>query len=501
MLSLSRKFAVCAVVAALLLALVPAVTDARAAGGGVIAYGESVTGQITAKVYYQLYQFDGVRGDRVTITMTGDGSLDPYLGLIDGASEEVLVEDDDSAGNSNALIEYSLPANGSYIIVATRYGLDTGTSVGSFTLELQGGKGPGSTTTNISNQQSVSEPQMLDTGIYLMGTIAIGDQVSGEITGEMFAQLYEMQVEAGTELIVGMFADGSNLDPYLIVLNENGDVLAEDDDSGAEIEGAGRYDSALSITFPDAGYYYIAATRAGVAQGQSLGAYALMVVAPDASQQQQQQDVPAGVMYMDEITLGSTVTGAIDNTTFVLVYPFSGSVNQQVTITAAGADGLDAYLGIMDADGNILAEDDDSGGGAQGLDAQISIKLPETGDYAIIVTRSGIDAGTTVGSFTLTVSDGAPVAPAGNTGIGGFGGLPGRALESEQGTFYLRGFGKSSDPAKATPLQQFINPPSEDALPGRSMQAGTESFYLTGFGKSDDPAKATPLQAYMNSHQ
>ncbi len=507
MLSLSRKFVVLAIVAALMLALVPAAANVKAAGSGVIAYGDTVTGQITAKTYYQLYQFDGARGDRVTITMTGDGSLDPYLGLIDGASEEVLVEDDDSAGNSNALIEFSLPADGSYIIVATRYGLDTGTSTGSFTLELQGGKGPGSTTTNVSNQQTTGQPEMLDQGIYLMGTIAMGDQVSGEITNDMFAQLYEIQVEAGTELIVGMFADGSNLDPYLIVMNANGDVLAEDDDSGAGIEGAGRYDAVIDITLPDAGTYYVAATRAGVGQGQSSGAYALLVVAPDQSQQtdqqnqqQGQQEENNGIVYVGEMNMGDSVTGTIDNTNYVMLYSFAGNANEQVTITAVGAGSLDTYLGIMDADGNILAEDDDSAGGAQGLDAQISIKLPETGEYTIIVTRSGIDQGTTSGDFTLTLSSGAPVAPQGNEGLGGFGGLPGRAIAGDQSTFYLRGFGKTDDPAKATPLQQFMNPPQEDPLPGRSMQAGTESFYLSGFGKTDDPAKATPLQAYLNSH-
>ena len=56
---------------------------------------------------------------------------------------------------------------------------------------------------------------------------------------------------------------------------------------------------------------------------------------------------------------------------------------------------------LLDADGAVLAEDDDSGGGANGLDSQITFKATKSGTYRLVVTSYG---GSEVGDFTLTVS-------------------------------------------------------------------------------------------------
>ena len=116
-------------IVAMALALTPVLPRAHAQGG-TIAYGDTVSGSITSKNYFEVWQFSGTQGDRVRLVMTGDGALDPYLGLIELSSEEVIAEDDDSAGNSNAMIDISLPSTGDFAIIATRYDLDTGTSQG-----------------------------------------------------------------------------------------------------------------------------------------------------------------------------------------------------------------------------------------------------------------------------------------------------------------------------------------------------------------------------------
>ncbi len=89
-----------AVIATLILALAPSMPDKAQAAGGVLAYGDVVNGQISNANYYEMWQFEGSKGDHIGITMEGDGQLDPYVGLIEGASEQVLAEDDDSGGNS-----------------------------------------------------------------------------------------------------------------------------------------------------------------------------------------------------------------------------------------------------------------------------------------------------------------------------------------------------------------------------------------------------------------
>jgi hypothetical protein len=488
------RWAAFIVIVTMLVALTSVLSRAEAAQG-TIAYGQTVSGKLNNQSYFDLWQFQGNRGDRVTILMQGDGNLDPYVGLIDGATQEVLAEDDDSAGNGNPAIETTLSAAGTYVIVATRYGFDTGTTQGQYTLSLSGGTGP----QNVSNTTTTTGPQMISEGVYYMGDMVMETPVQGTIDSNSYAQVYTLQADQGTDLLVAMFADSSALDSYVIFANSDGDVLAEDDNSGSQVGGSTE-DAFLRLTIPQTGAYLVIATRAGVDQGMSSGAYQLVAGVPQQQQtpQQQTNQLPEGVELMDAVTAGGTATGQITNASFAHLYPFDGNAGDQITITMTGSGGLDAYLGIIDPKQEVIAEDDDSGGGTN---AQISIRLPESGTYFIIATRNGIDQGTSVGSYTLTVTSGLPPAPEGVTGVGGFGGLPGRAFKLEDQTFYLRGFGRSDNPEKATPLQQFFRENQKpEALPGRSFHiGGSDTFYLRGSGKSTDPAKASPLEQYLAS--
>ncbi len=468
----STRIVTCALIAVLLAALTPALSTVEAQGG-VIAYGDTVTGSITNANYFEAWQFTGTQGDRVRILMEGDGNLDAYLGLIEASSEEVVAEDDDSAGNSNALIEMSLPSSGQYLIVATRYDLDQGTSQGQYTLTLTAGG-----VTPVSNPVASTEPVELSAGVYYMGEMAFDTQVAGSISDSSYAQLYSLDVQAGTEVVVGMFAAGGNLDPYLMFMTEDGDVLAEDDDSGAQVEGASKTDALLSLTVADAGTYYVAATRAGVDTGKTTGDYMVMAVTTSPQQQEEpvSNDLPAGVEMMGTIEVGGSAQGEITNDSYLHIYALEGQADEQVTLTMTGSGQLDAYLGLMDPNQDVIAEDDDSAGG---LNAQISIRLPESGTYLVLVTRAGLDSGTTTGAYSLEIASGAPQPPEGQTGLGGFGGLPGRALQSGGETLYLRGFGASENPAKASAIGQFIN---QSSLPGRGTLQSQLGSLITGAG-------------------
>lgn len=493
--SISRVV-VLTVVAALVAALFP--VSAAFAADGTIAYGQAVSGQLSNMTYFELWQFSGTRGDRVQILMQGDGVLDPYLGLIDGATEEVIVEDDDSGGNGDAYIETTLSATGAYYIVATRYGFDTGTTQGSYQLALAGGSGP----QDVATTNTTGGPQELSPGVFMMGELLLGTPVAEAIHATSYAHVYSVNVTQPTELLVAMFADASTLDSYIIFADADGNVLAEDDDSGGQVGGAST-DSFLQLTVNDAGSYLVVASRAGLDQGTSAGNYVLVAGVPEATetpeqpQPTQDQELPAGVEGMAAIAVGGQASGAINSNSFVHLYPLQGTAGEQITITMTGASGLDAYLGLIDPNDEVIAEDDDSGGGTN---AQISIKLPESGTYLIVATRNGVDAGTSAGNYTLSVTGGLPPAPEGvTTTTGGFGGLPGRSFDVGEDTFFLRGYGRSSNPDKNTPLESFFESvqPAEE-LPGRSFDVGgTESFYLSGFGRSDNPDKASPLQSYL----
>lgn len=84
------------------------------------------------------YSFEGNAGDVVTIEMeTLEGDLDAYLVLLNRPSRELIAEADDADFSTNAVIdEVILPADGEYLILATRYqGLD-GDTEGEFRLRL-----------------------------------------------------------------------------------------------------------------------------------------------------------------------------------------------------------------------------------------------------------------------------------------------------------------------------------------------------------------------------
>jgi hypothetical protein len=98
--------------------------------------------------------------------------------------------------------------------------------------------------------------------------------------------------------------------------------------------------------------------------------------------------MPPGMAYIGEIAFGTPASANITADSFVHLYDFYGEAGQMVTITMTGAGGLDAYLGLLDPNDEVIAEDDDSAGN---LNAQIAIRLPESGWYLIVATRAGID--------------------------------------------------------------------------------------------------------------
>jgi hypothetical protein len=125
-----------------------------ASDGGVIAYGDTVTGSLSDDTPEQLWMFEGLAGDIVTITMIAEDSnaLDPRLYLFaEGRTStfDELAENDDaedsSIGRRNAqIVAFELPADGNYIIEATRFG----SGAGRYTLTLEsaaGGKNTAST--------------------------------------------------------------------------------------------------------------------------------------------------------------------------------------------------------------------------------------------------------------------------------------------------------------------------------------------------------------------
>lgn len=113
--------------------------EASEGGDRLIVYGDAVQAAITDEVYAVFYQFHGAAGDRVQLraeTLTGD--LDPVIVLRDANDRNLPngINDDASPSTRNSELDYTLPADGQYIVAVTRFGVRDGTTTGTFRLTL-----------------------------------------------------------------------------------------------------------------------------------------------------------------------------------------------------------------------------------------------------------------------------------------------------------------------------------------------------------------------------
>lgn len=111
----------------------------------------------------------------------------------------------------------------------------------------------------------------------------------------------------------------------------------------------------------------------------------------------------AGAQDGGTITYDQIVTGTISDSTPAVNYTFNGSAGDVIQISMkATQQGLDSYLELRDANGNVIYTDDDAGGN---LNAVIGpTTLPATGVYTIVATRCCGGQGTSTGTFELTLS-------------------------------------------------------------------------------------------------
>lgn len=117
-----------------------AVLDAPAIESGI-----SVTGTISPGNIFDLYQFDGIAGETVSIGMSAVTlALDTNLYLIGPSGRELIANDDadpvslglTASKTDSQISDYVLPENGPYTIIATRYGNQYGGTIGVYQLTL-----------------------------------------------------------------------------------------------------------------------------------------------------------------------------------------------------------------------------------------------------------------------------------------------------------------------------------------------------------------------------
>lgn len=372
-----------------------------------ISNGDRLAGTVSEEAPAVTYAFDGSEGDNITITMSRTGGdLDSYLYLLD-ASGSTLYEDNDSGGDTgDAWITYTLPADGQYLIIATRADQEEGVTTGGFLLELL----------SDSPAPSASDAEPTLPAAYATAPVlGYGDEVEGEITNTKHLDLYTFVGSAGDTVLIEMNSptidtpDG--LDPLLILLDSQQIPLSENDDIVAGVERNSR----ITYTLPTTGYYAIVATRFEQADGTTTGPYTLTLNNVDPNSVTTPEIEPIAQLDAQPLILGVPIQGALNNggAIYTLDVEENGILDLSLTSDselATMAILVDANLSeIASATSDTISSAEIQGAGSYGVIVfpQIGAASSRQGGYILAVTATGESSPTDSGE---AAADSTPIS-------------------------------------------------------------------------------------------
>jgi plastocyanin len=225
-----------------------------------VTLGAPVTGELAETdptvdekgAYFDLYKITARKGQKLVIEMTS-GDVDSFVGIGRMTTDSLLIDetDDDSGGEKNARLRYTVKEDGEYIIRAQALEAN---STGSYTIKV--------------SERVIRPPTIL--------SIAANTPVSGTLSetaqeaddGSLF-DLYRITVRSGESVTVTMRSTA--FDSYLVLgqmTDGEWSQIAFDDD------GAGGNNARLEHTFDAAGEYLIRANTVGAGK---TGAYTIRV--------------------------------------------------------------------------------------------------------------------------------------------------------------------------------------------------------------------------------
>jgi hypothetical protein len=208
------------------------------------ANGEGRSGVINSNDDADWFAINLVEGRPYRFNVQGtesDSIGDPMLTLYDSEGHEVTRDDDGGTGG-NSYLSFTSVTGGQYYAAVSSF---NHASAGRYLITASDSDVPGNTSTDETLDAAHGD-----------------DRVSSvEIAGDL--DNYHVDLEAGVHYLIEVVAQGDNGlgDPYLALLNSDGERVAADDDSGS-----GR-NARLSFTPHDAGAYFIQASGLGGATG------------------------------------------------------------------------------------------------------------------------------------------------------------------------------------------------------------------------------------------
>ncbi len=366
-----------------------------------ITYNNRYAGIITANAPLDYYRFSGKAGELVTLQMSavGTSQLDALLILSDANLKELASNDNAGATRDARITQFALPADGDYIVIASRPGLANGSSIGSYVLDITAGAirlTPGAFSARLSWQGNAdlnlfvrdpngrtvswSNPTVPSGGVLQVDSNTACITPSTEPVEYIYWP--ESALPAGDYVLWVWYqqdcAMSGPADFALSVTIGGQERLSIPEDAPLTLRPQERYEVSFRVT----------------ADGRVFSLNEGFITRP-APQQAASQGGDTLIVY------GQSVIGTLNDEVFAQFYQFQGRGGESIIARAERLTGdLDPILVLRDAEDRNLALNDDAD---DGKNAQLSYTLPADGTYILAVTRYGLRDGTTHGDYRLTL--------------------------------------------------------------------------------------------------
>lgn len=361
-------------------------------GGGAIAIGQTLRGQLTSddpvladESRYDEWVLTGAPGASYVARLSSN-AFDPYM-RVTGDGLDVGNDDDPTArGALNSRVDFVMPASGQVTIQANSF---NGGETGAYSLSVAEAEAP--------RQTQVVDASPISIGQTVNGALSEG---SGQLgTGEYYAA-YTLSGQAGQTVELAMTAPG--FDTYVSIYGRDGAFLEFNDD---DLTGDGGSNSRLVTILPADGDYLITATSFAVGE---TGDFTLSARTATPVQEPVQPVVNTSLLNLagQDLDIRGDLADGDDqiNQAFADTYEFDGQAGQMLDI-ALSSDAFDTYLILRSPSGREERNDDHDG-----TDSLISTSLTETGRYQLIATSFG--SGSTGGyQLTSAMSEAVPPPP------------------------------------------------------------------------------------------
>jgi len=349
-----------------------------------IRVGQTITGTLvqndptpSERGRFKVYRFQAAAGRPYLITLRS-GDFDAYLRVVRnvGGITEVVKEDDDHGGNTDARIRFHPDSAGTYLLVAQALSEE---ETGAFSLQVAEAPRP-----------TTDAPRALGLGQSTTGRLAETDAVLED--DDSYYDSYTIEGRAGQRLQIEMRSD--SFDTYLNLGRMQGtEFVSQSTDDDGMGEGT---DSRLRITLDETGQYLL---RANSVSAGAAGPYTLAVT----------ERAPAAAAKPTPITAGSQVSGTLDDGDPELddgsaydYWSYRGRAGELLTITMT-SDVFDTFLAVGRVVNGVFQEVGNNDDGTDGTNSQLQVTLPEDGEY--MVRANSLAAGGT-GAYRLRVETG-----------------------------------------------------------------------------------------------